>query len=132
VIGNVITGLAGALYAHTFQFISPVSAGFQKSVEILLAVVIGGMFSIWGSLVGAAILVLIPELLRFLPHLLTGPLDTLVAHGIFTHRISHLFMNFLQSSMLIFSVLVLVIVNKIPNGVSSLGYLLKKPLKKGD
>lgn len=67
VIGCAITGLAGCFYAHTFQFMSPSSAGFGKSVEILLAVVVGGLFSIWGSLLGAGVIVLLPELLRFLP-----------------------------------------------------------------
>lgn len=67
VLGAAITGLAGGLYAHAVQFISPPAAGFSKSVEILLAVVVGGLFSVWGSLLGAALIVLLPEVLRFLP-----------------------------------------------------------------
>jgi branched-chain amino acid transport system permease protein len=66
-IGNMIIGLSGALYAHTIQFISPVSASFHKSAEVLLALVVGGVLSIRGSLIGAAILVFVPELLRFIP-----------------------------------------------------------------
>ena len=86
-LGSMITGLAGVLYVHAFQFISPVASGFQKSVEILLAVVIGGMFSVWGSVLGAAILILIPELLRFLPTLILSVLHTLISLGIFNEEI---------------------------------------------
>jgi len=100
-VGNMLTGIAGSLYVHTFQFMGPTAAGFQKSVEILLAVVIGGMYSLWGSLLGAAILVIIPELLRFIPHSITGGLDMLA------------------NSMLLFSLIVLVILKVKPSGVSS-------------
>jgi len=130
IVGNMVTGLAGALYVHTFQFISPVSAGFQKSVEILLAVVIGGMFSIWGSLLGAAILVLVPELLRFLPHHLSGGLEFLVSTGLLSSRISHLMMDFFQNSMLIFSLIVLLILKVNPAGANSLLHSFHQSLKR--
>ena len=115
IVGNMVTGLAGALYVHTFQFISPSAAGFQKSVEILLAVVIGGMFSIWGSLLGAAILVLVPELLRFLPQYFSGGLESLVSTGVLSHKFSHLILSFSQNSMLIFSLIVLLILRVSPD-----------------
>ena len=70
VIGAALAGLSGAFYAHTVQFISPDAASFGQSVEILLAVVIGGMFSLGGSFLGAMILVLLPEALRFAPTLI--------------------------------------------------------------
>jgi branched-chain amino acid transport system permease protein len=45
-------------------FISPASFGFNFSVEIVTMVIIGGLGSIYGSLIGAAILTLLPEFLR--------------------------------------------------------------------
>ena len=129
IIGNILTGLAGALYAHTFQFISPVSAGFQKSVEILLAVVIGGMFSIWGSLLGAAILVLVPELLRFLPQLLAHSLEVLVSVGVIPLKFSLFVMSFSQNSMWLFSLIVLLMIKTNSSGVelfSSVSSLIRK------
>jgi len=67
VIGTALAGLAGAFHVHTLQFISPDAADFTRSVEVLLAVVLGGMFSLPGSIFGAIILVFVPELLRFAP-----------------------------------------------------------------
>lgn len=67
VIGSGIAGLAGALYVHALQFISPDEADFSRSVIIVLAVVIGGMTSLLGSVLGALILVSVPEILRFAP-----------------------------------------------------------------
>lgn len=64
-IGTALSGLAGAFHAHALQFISPDAANFDRSVEILLAVVLGGMFSLRGSLLGAFLLVALPEILRF-------------------------------------------------------------------
>jgi branched-chain amino acid transport system permease protein len=109
-VGNMITGLAGALYVHALQFISPTAAGFQKSVEILLAVVIGGMFSIWGAILGAALLVMVPELLRFIP--------SLPASSISTGSFGHLVSGVIQNSMLIFSLLVLIILKVNPAGLT--------------
>jgi len=60
----VISCVAGSLYAHTVTFISPASFGFAFSVELLTMVVIGGLGSIYGSCLGAALLTLLPELLR--------------------------------------------------------------------
>lgn len=67
VLGSGIAGLAGALYVHALQFISPDEADFSRSVIIVLAVVIGGMTSLLGSVLGALILVAVPEVLRFAP-----------------------------------------------------------------
>lgn len=63
-LSAVISSLAGSLYAHTMTFISPASFGFNFSVELLTMVVIGGLGSIYGSFLGAALLTLLPELLR--------------------------------------------------------------------
>lgn len=63
-LSAVISALAGCLYAHTMTFISPASFGFNFSVELLTMVVIGGLGSIYGSFLGAALLTLLPEFLR--------------------------------------------------------------------
>ncbi len=63
-LAAVLSSLAGSLYAHTMTFISPASFGFHFSVELLTMVVIGGLGSIYGSFLGAALLTLLPELLR--------------------------------------------------------------------
>ena len=62
-LSAIATAVMGALYAHYVGFITPSLAAFPKSIELVTMVVVGGMASIWGSLVGAALLSLLPELL---------------------------------------------------------------------
>jgi branched-chain amino acid transport system permease protein len=59
-----ISAIAGSLYAHTMTFIAPASFGFNFSVELVTMVIIGGLASIYGSLLGAALLTFLPEILR--------------------------------------------------------------------
>ncbi|MFZ3056864.1 MAG: branched-chain amino acid ABC transporter permease [Smithella sp.] len=63
-VSAVISAMAGSLYAHIMTFIAPASFGFNFSVELLTMVVIGGLGSIYGSFLGAAILTMLPEFLR--------------------------------------------------------------------
>ena len=55
--------LAGSLYAHTLNFVAPSSFTFMFSIKLVTMVIVGGMASIWGSLLGAAVLTILPELL---------------------------------------------------------------------
>lgn len=80
VIGAFFAGIAGSLYAHYITFIDPSSFTVMESITILLMVVFGGMGSLGGSFVGAAILVIFPELLRFLgmPSSVAAPLRQMI------------------------------------------------------
>lgn len=64
VLSAVLASLAGCLYAHYITFISPGSFGFFYSVQVVTMVIVGGMGSIWGSLFGATILTILPQLLH--------------------------------------------------------------------
>ena len=66
VIAAGIASLGGSLYAHYITFLSPDSFGFMFSVELIVMVVVGGTRSIWGSVVGAVLLTVLPEYLRVL------------------------------------------------------------------
>jgi ABC-type branched-subunit amino acid transport system permease subunit len=57
-------GLAGALYAYHSRYLNPNDFTFQKSIDILIMVVIGGLGSLPGAAFGAAFVVLMPEFLR--------------------------------------------------------------------
>lgn len=59
-----LSAIAGSLYAHTMTFIAPASFGFNFSVELVTMVIIGGLASIYGSIFGAALLTVLPEMLR--------------------------------------------------------------------
>ncbi len=65
-LSALICSVAGSLYAHVMTFIAPASFGFHISVELLTMVVIGGLGSIYGSILGALLLTLLPEFLRFM------------------------------------------------------------------
>jgi branched-chain amino acid transport system permease protein len=62
-LSAIATAAMGALYASYIGFITPSLAAFPKSIELVTMVVVGGMASIWGSVVGAGLLSLLPELL---------------------------------------------------------------------
>jgi branched-chain amino acid transport system permease protein len=62
----MIAATAGALTAHYAGFITPAKASFLHSVELVIMVVFGGMASIWGAVVGAAVLTLLPQFLTVL------------------------------------------------------------------
>lgn len=66
IIGAFFAGIAGSLYAHYITFIDPSSFTVMESITILLMVIFGGMGNIAGSIVGATVLFVLPELLRFL------------------------------------------------------------------
>jgi branched-chain amino acid transport system permease protein len=66
VLSAVYASMSGSLYAHFLAFISPNAFGLMFSILLLMMVVIGGSQSLWGGLVGAAILTLLPEYLRAL------------------------------------------------------------------
>jgi branched-chain amino acid transport system permease protein len=57
-------GVAGALFAHTANFISPDSFRFTESILILSMIVVGGLGSIPGSVIGGLLMILLPEILR--------------------------------------------------------------------
>ena len=80
VIGAFFAGIAGSLYAHYITFIDPSSFTIMESITILLMVIFGGMGSISGSIAGAVILVVFPELLRFLgmPSSIAAPMRQMI------------------------------------------------------
>jgi branched-chain amino acid transport system permease protein len=57
-------GVAGVLYGHNLGILKPSTFDFNKSIEILVIVVLGGMGNITGSVIAAIIITLLPEVLR--------------------------------------------------------------------
>ena len=66
VLSGALGGLAGALYAHWITVISPITFNFEVSIELLMMAVVGGLGSIWGSLLGATLVTFLVEALRTL------------------------------------------------------------------
>lgn len=66
VVSALYASLAGSLFAHHTAFLSPGEAEFFKSIEFVVMVVFGGMASIFGSVIGAAFLTALPQMLTAL------------------------------------------------------------------
>jgi branched-chain amino acid transport system permease protein len=65
-LGAAIAAVAGALFAHHHVYIEPGNFGFERSIDFVLAVILGGSTVGVGALAGAGVLVLLPEWLRFI------------------------------------------------------------------
>jgi branched-chain amino acid transport system permease protein len=65
-IGAVYAGLAGCLYASSIRFISPDSFSGTQAILLMTMLIVGGMGSIPGCVIGAMVLTILPEALRFL------------------------------------------------------------------
>jgi branched-chain amino acid transport system permease protein len=86
VVSAFLTGVAGSLLAHQIGTVAPSTFYFTTTFTVIIMVVLGGMGSISGAVVGAVIMTLAPELLR--------PLESGTALGPFTvdslHGISNI------------------------------------------
>jgi branched-chain amino acid transport system permease protein len=64
VVGAFFAGIAGGIYAHHKQFISPGGFDFMKSIDIVVMVILGGMGRTAGVIIAAVLLTVLPEVLR--------------------------------------------------------------------
>ena len=63
-LGNVIVGIAGAVYGMMNGFVTPNAAGLAESLLMLSIVVLGGLGNMWGAVVAAGIILVVPEKLQ--------------------------------------------------------------------
>jgi branched-chain amino acid transport system permease protein len=81
VIAGTMCGLAGALLANHTDFVSPVMMYWTRSGDLIVMVVLGGMASVFGPLIGAAVLLVLEEVLSGITEywqIILGPLLLLV------------------------------------------------------
>lgn len=64
--GAAVAAISGGLFAHHHVYIEPSNFGFDRSIEFVLVVILGGSTVAPGAIVGAALIVVLPEMLRFL------------------------------------------------------------------
>ena len=99
-------GFAGALYAHKNANLVPNDFSLLVTINILLMVVLGGLGSYTGSFIAAAILVALPEALRFVPDIpLPGTESTIVLS---------------ENKEIIFALLLIILIRLVPNGLFGL------------
>jgi branched-chain amino acid transport system permease protein len=79
-IGSGSAGLAGGLYAHYALFLAPDQFGIFASATLLTMVVVGGSATIRGPILGAVVVTLLPEIIRFidLPVVVMAPLQGII------------------------------------------------------
>lgn len=65
-LGAFVAAIAGALYAHHMFYIESNNFNFMVSAVAVLFVILGGMYTVWGPILGAAVFSVLPEALRFL------------------------------------------------------------------
>ena len=96
-VSAFFAGIAGSLFAHYLSYIEPGAFILTEIILILTIVIVGGLASIRGSIAGAFVIILIPEMLRFfaLPSSILGParqiLYALILLGILLYRPRGLF-----------------------------------------
>jgi len=79
-LGSGIAGIAGGIYAYYYQYLTPDQFQILQSAMILTMVVVGGMGSVYGPVVGAVLLLALPEVITFLnlPSEIMGPLQGVI------------------------------------------------------
>lgn len=77
---SAIAGIAGGLYASHTLYISPAEFTLDRSVEILSITIIGGLAAYWGPFLGAAVVLALPEALKFadIPDTVAGPVNGMI------------------------------------------------------
>jgi branched-chain amino acid transport system permease protein len=71
-LSSFYAGVAGGLWAYFFRVVTPESFPLSMSIFFLAAIIVGGMGSILGGILGAAFMTMVPELLKFAVDLLPG------------------------------------------------------------
>ena len=80
IIGSATAAVAGSLFAGLIRFIDPFCFTLHESIFMIAIVIIGGARNIWGSVLGAFVLISIPEVLRFfaIPATIAGALRQMI------------------------------------------------------
>jgi ABC-type branched-subunit amino acid transport system permease subunit len=79
-----ISGFGGALYAQYVTYLHPDNFDVHHSIFLISAIVVGGLANVWGALAGTALLVLLPEALRFaaVADVMIGPMQQMIYGGL--------------------------------------------------
>ena len=67
-LSAMFASLAGSLYAHYISFIAPPTFYISFSILLLIMVMVGGVHSIWGAIIGTAVMMFLNELIRYVGH----------------------------------------------------------------
>lgn len=80
IISGIWASIAGSLFAHYSRYIDPTSFKVMDSLILLIAIMIGGIASAWGSVMAGGLLIIVPALIRFiqLPPSIISPMQQII------------------------------------------------------
>lgn len=108
IISSCYTSTGGVLFAHYMQFIDPTSFSMMFSLTVLFIIVIGGLGSLWGAILGSSFIIAVPEILK-----------KVASMPFFPDQLRPLLMDYAYIAILI-SVLTIIILIYLPNGMVSI------------
>ena len=111
VVAAFFAGIAGGLYAHYKQYLTPEGFNFFKSVDVVVMVILGGMGSTAGVVLAAVLLTLLPEFLRAISHSTWIPIPL---------------QPWLENRLILYSLLLILLMLSRPQGLFGDFALLKK------
>ncbi len=117
VISSALAGMAGVLAGHYLSFLSTNDFQFIRSFEIIIMIVLGGMGSLTGAVLGAIVITFLPELLRTLGPKLESFLSAIIGANNIPASV-HTFLSQLANyRLVIFAALLILIMLTRPQGI---------------
>jgi branched-chain amino acid transport system permease protein len=117
VISSALAGMAGVLFAHYTSFLSTNDFQFIRSFEIIIMIVLGGMGSLTGAVLGAIIITFLPELLRTLGPRLEALLSAIIGAENIPVPVHNFLLQLANYRLVIFAALLIAIMLTRPQGI---------------
>ncbi|HWN09367.1 MAG TPA: branched-chain amino acid ABC transporter permease [Pyrinomonadaceae bacterium] len=117
VISSAMAGMAGVLFGHYTSFLSTNDFQFIRSFEIIIMIVLGGMGSMTGAILGAVVITFLPELLRMLGPKLESLLSSIVGAENIPVPVHNFLLQLANYRLVIFAALLIVIMLTRPQGI---------------
>jgi branched-chain amino acid transport system permease protein len=98
ILGAVMVGLAGSIYAHYTRYIAPIDFTWRLGLDFIAYNVLGGIFAAWGPIIGTFILVPLPEFLR----------------------------STVQYQWILYSIIIILVIRFMPEGLANVHYTIAR------
>jgi branched-chain amino acid transport system permease protein len=117
VISSALAGMAGVLFGHYTSFLSTNDFQFIRSFEIIIMIVLGGMGSLTGAVLGAIVITFLPELLRTLGPRLESLLNSTIGADNVPASVHKFLVDLANYRLVIFAALLILIMLTRPQGI---------------
>ncbi|HEX9545099.1 MAG TPA: branched-chain amino acid ABC transporter permease, partial [Pyrinomonadaceae bacterium] len=117
VISSALAGMAGVLAGHYLSFLSTNDFQFIRSFEIIIMIVLGGLGSLTGAILGAIVITFLPELLRTLGTRLESLLSSIIGANNIPAPVHRFLIDLANYRLVIFAALLILIMLTRPQGI---------------